>query len=390
MVFWNNKTKGFTLTEVLLAVAIIGIIAVLVLPATISKFDSNIMDNGFTRIEKTIQNVVDVLPVKENVADFSDTSMFSDGSKTMDESAGKFIKRYLRVAKYYGDATTNKELIKKECFADAYYEYSDKEKKEFAIDDLLNGACAKLKNGASICLSPQYGAGTHIDGVMDLNGPKGPNVYMRDLRPIKLSEVAYRTREAEVGGDPAEGVNTVDNPDLIGDGGTPDLCENDTSIDCCLYLNRELKITSPDHACCSNPAVASSISVCANEIVLKLNLWPASCNNNSSWCRVYVKASQTTARRDGKEVDIPVNPPDVLLFCDGKQVGSMSGSALASAIKSDSYNYDVYFTKTNNRNVMCGYQSGQGLKKTKSSVVFDKEGSSQKVHNGINWTLTYF
>ena len=63
MLFHNKKAKGFTLTEVLLAVAVVGIIAALVLPSTISKFDSSILENGFKRQEQAIQTAIDVLPI---------------------------------------------------------------------------------------------------------------------------------------------------------------------------------------------------------------------------------------------------------------------------------------------------------------------------------------
>ena len=184
MLFHNKKAKGFTLTEVLLAVAVVGIIAALVLPSTISKFDSSILENGFKRQEQAIQTAIDVLPIKENATNFGETSMYSDGSKTAEESSGKFIKRYLRVSKYFGDAVINKDAIKKECFAQKYYEYSGGEKKELDIDTMLFGACAKLKNGASLCLAPQIGTTNNIQGVMDLNGPKGPNIIGRDMRSI--------------------------------------------------------------------------------------------------------------------------------------------------------------------------------------------------------------
>ena len=100
---FNNKAKGFTLTEVLLALAIVGIIAALVLPATITKLDENLLQRSYERQAQAIQSVVDVLPIKENVGNFGETSMFSTGNKTIDESSGKFLKRYMRVSKYYGD-----------------------------------------------------------------------------------------------------------------------------------------------------------------------------------------------------------------------------------------------------------------------------------------------
>lgn len=396
MLFWNRKTQGFTLTEVLLAVAIIGIIAALVLPATISKFDTTVMNNGFTRQAQTIQHVIDVLPVKENVSDFGKTTMYSDGSKSIEDSSGKFIKKYLRVAKYYGAYDNNADTIKSECFASKYYEYDEGQKKEFDVDEMLHGACAKLKNGASICLSPQVGANSNVQGVMDLNGPKPPNIYGRDLRVLTLEQVSFSTREAIIGNDdPSEGVFTETNPNLEGDGGYDNLCKDDYSVECCKYMNEQGKITSSDHMCCSNTAVASTISACANNITLRLNLYPSTCNNKKSSCRSYINASMTTAKVNNKGADLtklPANPPDVVLLCSGKEVGKMSGSVLAEALIKPSGSY--YFTKTSNASATCGYPgtTTQGIS-AKSSVVFEKtKGSypSEKNYNNINWTVTYW
>ena len=106
------KVQAFTLTEILLAVAIVGVIAALVIPPTVAKFNTEVLTRGFERQSAAIKSAVDSLTVKENVKNFSQTTMYSNGTKPVDETSGKFMKRYLRVSKYYGDAATNKDLIK--------------------------------------------------------------------------------------------------------------------------------------------------------------------------------------------------------------------------------------------------------------------------------------
>ena len=83
-----------------------------------------------------------------------------------------------------------------------YYLYNaDNERVEFPING-IKGACALLKNGVSICLKPQIkrenGAIQEIQGWIDLNGPKEPNIYGRDLRTftIDLKNRAIYTNEA--------------------------------------------------------------------------------------------------------------------------------------------------------------------------------------------------
>ena len=275
MIYINKvkKSKAFTLTEILLAVAIVGIIAALALPATVSKFRAEVLESGFARQEAAIETAMNLLVVKENKTDFGETSMYSDGSKSIEDSAGKFLKRYLRVSKYYGDVATNKTLIKKECFADKYYQYAESTKKELDIEDYLVGACAKLKNGASICLAPQIGTTSAWQGIMDINGQKGPNVLDKDLRRIPKEKkfIAFTTRESIIGtGDPSTEVATQEDPDLEGETYN---CENDYSTACCAIHKANGMITTPSHGCCSNTAVASSIPACARNITLYLNFY---------------------------------------------------------------------------------------------------------------------
>ncbi|MDE6138759.1 MAG: type II secretion system GspH family protein, partial [Candidatus Gastranaerophilales bacterium] len=169
--------NAFTLTEVLLAVVIVGVIAALILPAMISKFNEQTLELGFKREINTISSAIDSLAVSENKTDFFSTMMYLDVvPESYDDSAGKFLKKYLRVAKYCGDDASD-------CFASKYYTYSNNEKKGYTPD--YNGSCARLKNGMSICMSPQIGA-KNIEGIIDLNGAKGPNVLGRDLRKFEL------------------------------------------------------------------------------------------------------------------------------------------------------------------------------------------------------------
>lgn len=394
MLFHNKKAKGFTLTEVLLAVAVVGIIAALVLPSTISKFDSSILENGFKRQEQAIQTAIDVLPIKENATNFGETSMYSDGSKTAEESSGKFIKRYLRVSKYFGDAVINKDAIKKECFAQKYYEYSGGEKKELDIDTMLFGACAKLKNGASLCLAPQIGTTNNIQGVMDLNGPKGPNIIGRDMRSIVLNQVTFSNYSTKVSDDVSTDVYTTDNPNLNPD--KPEPCEEGNyTTACCNYFQSMGRITNSSHGCCSNPAVSASIPQCASNITIDLNFYSsgnstASCVLTSSTCKPTLKGSGTNAKLNNTGsplTKLPSAPPRVDLYCGGVKVGNMVPGQLKQALEKTSGTYEFKITNKNSGK-SCQHQSGSGIKPTKSSMVFEN-GQSTIYKDGVNWTVKY-
>ena len=157
-----KKKVAFTLTEVLLAVLIVGIIAALVLPAVVTKYQDKAFESAFNREVHSLQDSIDSLAAVENQQSFYET--------TLAKTPETYMKKYLRVSKYCGTSG-------KDCFGKFYSEYSDHEKKTYTPS--YDGNCAILKNGTSVCLNVNGGS---IDMLIDVNGPKGPNVFGRDLR----------------------------------------------------------------------------------------------------------------------------------------------------------------------------------------------------------------
>jgi hypothetical protein len=208
-----------------------------------------------------------------------------------DETSGKFIRKYLKISKYCGTEA-------KDCFATVYYDYKDNSKEVYTPD--YKGACAILKNGMSLCLTPQIGT-SDIVGLIDLNGKKGPNVIGRDLRRFtiqskyqdvisKSTAVIYRDNYSKIE------VNNVCKENPYGD----ECCSSKTSLSegdlCCLSKNGELAKEFPEackvtyfcgtsnvllwdetccrrnassialatHPCCRYSSVASSVAGCSS------------------------------------------------------------------------------------------------------------------------------
>ena len=112
----KNLNKAFTLTEILIAVAIVGIIAGMVLPKIIENYQSRAMNSSFQREVQTIESSINGLAVSENKADFFSTMMYSDiEPENYDETAGLYMKKYLRTSKMCDNP--------EDCFADTYYQY---------------------------------------------------------------------------------------------------------------------------------------------------------------------------------------------------------------------------------------------------------------------------
>lgn len=403
---------GFTLTEVLIATGIVGIIAALVLPALVTHFRDEVLTHQLRRQMTAIKTAIDNLVVTENKANFGETMMYTTStSPDYDTTSGEFIKKYLRVSKYYGDFTKNKDTILKECFADKYYEFSGNDKKEYDIktqtyldsagntQSLVKGACAKLKNGTSICLTPQVGQSA-VYGIIDLNGPKGPNVFGKDFIVLsganKISPVTFTAYDPT--GESTESVATTDKPEITPDPDNP--CEiGDYSEDCCkYYLNKGLITSTLNQECCDNSVIAPLAPACAKEIDITVNLYPANCRNGDSTCKVYINASQTVAKINGKTDPLPAGatPPDITLYCEGKEAGSMSGANLKNAIESSKSNDYYYFTKnvnSFNTNATCGFSGAHyayGVRPNYSSVTYKHGVGKNYSYGGYNWSINYF
>lgn len=247
----EKKTqKGFTLTEVLFSVVIVGIIAALVIPSIITAYQRRMLDRAYTRELLALRGAVESLVVTENKASFFDTIMYSDTApSSYNNNSGKFLKKYLRVSKYCGDSNGD-------CFASKYYEYKNNDKVEYQPQ--YEGACAALKNGISICIKPQIG-GSGIEGLLDLNGIKGPNVLGVDLQAFSI---APKTRTVLSNG--TEKVLALDNAPIIG---ACTSCDCDSTLPGCSTIPPEDPIEEPEENVCANPDPAGGSRCCDNATI---------------------------------------------------------------------------------------------------------------------------
>ncbi len=223
----GDSHKGFTLTEILIALAVVGIIAVLILPVITSRAQNRGFSLSYDAEVREIMNSLEGLTLNENVKSFDKTIMNVDSARAaanagdersaaneihnVEGTAGQFLRKYTKVAKYCGATSVG-------CFAQTYFKYNDRNREGFILENIISGqeqytvtvdgvetsldfshmACAILKNGMSLCISPQVRNPVTGDlrrpvrGFIDLNGPKEPNVLGRDLRSFSM-DLATRT-----------------------------------------------------------------------------------------------------------------------------------------------------------------------------------------------------
>lgn len=363
--------NAFTLTEVLLAVAIVGIIAALVLPATITGYQTKVFELKENRQIEAIQTAIDDLIVSENKAKFKETIMYAASEpSSYANNAGLFLKKYMRVAKYCGDAVGNKS----DCFAPEYSEYANRDKKVIVPE--LKGACAQLKNGTSICITPQVG-GQPVKIVMDLNGPDGPNIVGRDFRVLQELSVQNSVDPDRVV-DTDVGVLAENETPIIPDEEDPCSSIADSSNACCKYRKKKGSIVTPTDACCANTSVASSISACFSSAEIHMNYYPTGGTSSStptSPVKPYINASSNTYINPSN-IRIPSGLTVRIKCANGQYGPTMSSSTLQSAIDANSGYY--YFSGTvSNKSCFYSYET----------LLWDNNNSTSITLNGITYKL---
>ncbi len=158
-----NK-KAFTLTELLIALGIIGAIAAMAIPSTINKIHNASLATSLKSNVAAIQQIISDQLVLKRTKDLSDTDL---------ATADGFYEKL-----NYAQKCTEKS----ECWGDSYK----------TLDGLNNDTYnnipengVKLKNGASIVIDSTINSAgnnpTEIGWVtIDVNGPERPNIIGRD------------------------------------------------------------------------------------------------------------------------------------------------------------------------------------------------------------------
>lgn len=188
----NKVTSGLRSFVYLIGFGFI-LITVLVVSG-LKKYNEKLFDTSYqVNIQKLNESL---LLMTSSGTDFFYSPMYVKEGEDFnyDETSGEFLQKYFDLKKYCGTSYG-------ECFAP---KYRDERKRLYKPD--FKGACAILKNGTSICLTPQI-ANNNMTGIMDMNGPYGPNVYGKDLRDFEIKARKMQFREETAGS-----VITIDTP----------------------------------------------------------------------------------------------------------------------------------------------------------------------------------
>lgn len=169
-----HKThKAFTLSELLIALGIIGVIAALSIPSIVSTIQYNILATQLKNNVVAIQQLIDDQKIEHKTKDLADTD-FKD--------AASFYSIMNKAQDCTGDT---------KCWGDQYTTLLNENAYEPAIPQ--NGEGIKLKNGATVSYKYtkdiKYGDKSEISVkkdefariYIDVNGPESPNIIGRDI-----------------------------------------------------------------------------------------------------------------------------------------------------------------------------------------------------------------
>ena len=181
--FW-----GFTLAEILIAVAIVGIIAALTIPGVVSNYNQKALITQLQKNYIELQEALLILKTENYHRGLDGSILNKKGSKTVANTAGRFLREYYKILDDCGSDT-------QPCFADKYADINSLTDTDFSCAD---GYSVTVASGAAICIipaeitdddvvDPNTGAPTlkDIDNpavvYIDVNGTEGPNIGGRDM-----------------------------------------------------------------------------------------------------------------------------------------------------------------------------------------------------------------
>ena len=179
--------KGFTLAEVLITLAVIGVVAALTIPVLVQKYQKKQLFTQFMKTYNTLSTAMD-----NAIAEYGEPGDWNWGDSSYDYETGE-------VTYNYGDKPFQNYILSQmkyvkvcdkfsDCFAKGYTMLNGEsglgygDDTEYNLDSFLGeyfgGFSAALADGAVFGVD---GGRYEIQFLFDTNGKKGPNTFGRDL-----------------------------------------------------------------------------------------------------------------------------------------------------------------------------------------------------------------
>ena len=184
---------GFSLAELLIAVAIIGVIAALTIPGVIANYQRKALLTQLQKSYVELQESLLILKTENYQKGLYGSSLNKKSSTSIRNSAGKFLLGYYKI-------TQDCETDTQPCFASKYADLSSMTYSDYSCE----GYSVNVASGAAICIVPasiteeevsdDTGATTTKEiknpavVYIDVNGSKEPNIGGRDMFTFNIYE----------------------------------------------------------------------------------------------------------------------------------------------------------------------------------------------------------
>ncbi len=190
----HTTFSGFSLSEVLIATAIIGIIAAITIPTVVASYQKQTM---LSLLQKTYLELGENLMILSTEA-YNKTfyqSLLSLQGRSIANTAGKFFMGDADEKGYYS-VIKDCETTAQPCFADTYANLNGTKNEAFSCSEGYN---VLIKSGTAMCIIPADG-GNPAEVHVDVNGPEGPNIGGRDMFTFYIYD-DYSIDEKDIGPD---------------------------------------------------------------------------------------------------------------------------------------------------------------------------------------------
>ncbi len=205
---------GFTLSEILITLGIVGVVAVLTVPSVMKNYRNRMYVAQLQKIYSQINDAAQAIMNDEHVDSFYETSAIAKNVCTKNEDAAEDAPAEEKVTcttagneyfltKYFKNIKKNCSQGNNQCVGSNYT----------ALDGQslghLGGYCVQTVNGATVC--SYYHQPTNVLNIaVDVNGPAEPNIAGRDFftmdikRDGSLSDYGSGSNDPSVAGISAE------------------------------------------------------------------------------------------------------------------------------------------------------------------------------------------
>ena len=175
--------KGFTLSEVLITLGIIGVIAVLTIPAVMKNYQNRLYVAQLEKVYAQLSTATQSIMNDEHTSHFYETTAAkatscTDANKGKCEAgSGYFLNKYFKPLKRNcGPGKTNS------CAGASYTSINGT-----AVNNLDGDYCIQTTNGAALCM--KYDNAEKLSNVnVDVNGPAAPNKTGRDVFYMSIQD----------------------------------------------------------------------------------------------------------------------------------------------------------------------------------------------------------